>query len=180
VLLLKLVVIGSAASGLPVPEPDRSRPRTSRIPVADPLAEPWPRLQLLPPCGLLVGGGLPCAPNRVETEALLPIGAAAISPLSRLGRSDHFKTLGGFVFLDVVSSAHLRSGPEFSWSTPDSPREELPKLRLLSPGWGVRYALGDAPMAVGVSTCSRFMMMGKEVPWFDALTSEARVEFLLP
>lgn len=180
-LLLELVVMGSAASALPVPASERGLGRPSRIPMADPSTATWQRLQLLPPCGLLVSGSaLPCEPDRVGMEALLPLGVASVPPPSRARRSDHFKTLGGFVFLDVFSSARLRSGPELSWSTPDSPREELPRLRLLAPGWGVRYAWDNAPLAVGVSTCSRFMMMGKEVPWFDALTSEARVELFLP
>jgi hypothetical protein len=181
VVLLQMVVMASAASGLPASPIERGLSRPSRIPVADPLATPWLRLQLLPPCGLLMSGTpLPCAPNRVEVEQLLPVGALAFSlhPLPR--QSDHFKTLGGFVSLDVVASARLRSGPEFSWAAPDSPREELPKLRLLSPGWGVRYAWEDAPMAVGVSTCSRFIMLGEEMPFFDAVTSEARVELFLP
>lgn len=175
-----MVVMASAASALPAPAVERALPRPSRIPVADPLASPWPRLALLPPCGLLVSGGLPCAPNRVEMERVLPVGAFGTSPLSLPRRNDHFKTLGGFVTLDVVASARLRAGPEFSWAAPDSPREELPKLRLLSPGWRVSYSWKNAPVAIGVSTCSRFIMLGEAVPWFDAVTSEARVEVFLP
>jgi hypothetical protein len=181
VLLLKLVVMGSAASGLPVPVSERGAGRPSRIPVADPLTATWTRLQLLPPCGLLVSGSaIPCEPNRVGMEALRALNVASVPSPPRARRNDHFKTQGGFVSLDVLASAHLRSGPEFTWATPDSPREDLMKLRLLAPGWGVRYAWDNAPLAVGVSTCSRFMMMGREVPWFDALTSEARVELILP
>jgi hypothetical protein len=50
----------------------------------------------------------------------------------------------------------------------------------VSPGWGVRFAWRASPVAVGVSACSRFVMVGRELPVVDPLTSEARLEFRLP
>jgi len=119
----------------------------------------------------------------VPTQGLgepVPAGDYSSFELKLPRRNDAFRSQGGFVRLDVARSGHLRVGPELSWSTPDSPREDLPKMRLLSPGWGVRFAWGASPVAFGVSACSRFVMVGKGLPVVDPLTSEARVEFRLP
>lgn len=145
---------------------------------------PWRRLQLAAPCGRVAKRpDLPCSSIRSGhgVSESLPAAGAYAEPELRLPRkNDSFRTLGGFVFLDIVPSPHVRTGPELSWSTPDSPREDLQKMRLLSPGWGVRYSWDGAPVAIGVSACSRIVMMGKEMPRIDPLTSEARVEFRLP
>ncbi len=145
---------------------------------------PWRRLQLAPPCGRLANSAaLPCvslASGRGAAQSLPAAGSYADPELSLPRRNDNFRTLGGFVHLDVVASPYLRAGPELSWSTPDSPREELPKMRLLSPGWGVRYAWHESPVAVGVSACSRVVMIGRDFPLVDPLTSEARIELTLP
>jgi hypothetical protein len=114
------------------------------------------------------------------TEAVPAAGTYAQPTLPRPRKNDGFRTLGGFVHLDILADPQLRTGPEFSWSSPDSPREDLQKMRLVSPGWGLRYFLEDAPLAVGVSACSRIVMMGKQLPLVDPLTSEARIEFRLP
>jgi hypothetical protein len=144
---------------------------------------PWRRLQLAPPCGRAAKRrDLSCASirsGRGASESLPAAGTYADTELRLPRKNDSFRTLGGFVYLNVVASPNLRTGPELSWSTPDSPREDLQKLRLLSPGWGLRYSWAGAPIAVGVSACSRIVMLGK-VPLIDPLTSEARVEFRLP
>jgi hypothetical protein len=145
---------------------------------------PWRRLQLAPPCGRLSNhAALPClslVSGRGSAQSLPAAGSYADPQLSLPRRNDSFRTLGGFVHLDFVASPRLRTGPELSWSTPDSPREDLPKMRLLSPGWGVRYAWHESPVAVGVSACSRVVMIGRDFPVVDPITSEARIEFLLP
>lgn len=143
----------------------------------------WKRLQLSVPCASLSGGTAPCVSLVPDHGSLEPTPAAGT--YSGLGwkmprRNDAFRTQGGFVHLDMVSSPALRVGPELSWSTPDSPREDMPKMRLLSPGMGLRVAWGASPVAVGVSACSRVLMIGRDLPMVDPLTSEARVEFQLP
>jgi hypothetical protein len=148
------------------------------------LYSPWRRLQLAPTCGDRTNStGLGCDSNRANQGASEPVpapGSYTSSELRMPRRTDGFRSLGGFVHLDLLASSQLRTGPEFSWSSPDSPREDLQKMRLISPGWGMRYMLPDAPVAVGVSACSRIVMMGKQLPLVDPLTSEARVEFRLP
>jgi hypothetical protein len=148
------------------------------------LATPWRPLQLGPACGdRTASNELGCAPNRSSHVASAPLpgtGSYGSFELRMPRRNDSFRSLGGFVHLDILASPQLRTGPEFSWSSPDSPREDLQKMRLISPGWGMRYILPDAPVAVGVSACSRIVMMGKQSPLVDPLTSEARVEFRLP
>jgi hypothetical protein len=144
---------------------------------------PWQRLQLAPACGRLANRSAePCfiRSGRGMVQTVPKAGSYANPELRLSGKNDSFRTLGGFVHLDILASPNLRSGPELSWSTPDSPREDLQKMRLLSPGWGVRYTWADSPVAFGVSACSRIVMMGKQVPMVDPLTSEARVEFRLP
>ncbi|HTV19707.1 MAG TPA: hypothetical protein VMG12_13575 [Polyangiaceae bacterium] len=185
-LLFQTILLASLSSGSPV------------VPVAHANARPTPlwvtrllslrtwqkKLRLSVPCSSLLSGGVgPCV-SLVPEPALLERVPAGDAP-GTLGfklprRNDAFRTQGGFVHLDVVDAPSLRMGPELSWSTPDSPREDLMKVRLLSPGWGVRFAFEDTPVSVGVSACSRVMMMGKELPLVDPFTSEARVEFRLP
>jgi hypothetical protein len=89
-------------------------------------------------------------------------------------------TLGGFVNMDVTEARRLITGPELSWLTPDSPREDLLRLRVVASGWGVRYNWDEAHVSVGVAACTRFVMFGEDFPVVDVLTSEARVVFLLP
>jgi hypothetical protein len=152
-------------------------------PVLVAVQAPWRLLQLAPACGLAANrADLPCSSlrsGRGASESLPAAGAYADPELRLPRKNDSFRTLGGFVSLNVVASPNLRTGPELSWSTPDSPREDLQKMRLLSPGWGLRYSWAGAPVAVGVSACSRIVMLGR-VPLIDPLTSEARVEFRLP
>jgi hypothetical protein len=85
--------------------------------------------------------------------------------------------LGGFVSFDVMKALHLSAGPRVSWLTPDSPREDLLRLRVVAPSWGVRYTWQDA-VSVGVATGTRFLMLGEDWPVVDVLTSEASVELL--
>jgi hypothetical protein len=140
------------------------------------------KLQLSLPCSSAAGAA-PCGsllPERGLGQWLPATLNVQGFELKLRRRNDVFRTQGGFVHLDVVGSPSLRVGPEFSWSSPDSPREDLPKMRLLSPGWGVRFAWRTSPVAVGVSACSRFVMVGRDLPVVDPLTSEARVELRLP
>jgi hypothetical protein len=184
VLLFQSILLASLSSGTPVSPVIHSSPRPAPIWATRLLSlrDTWKKnLQLSLPCSSVSDGTAPCV-------SLLPEGLGERVPAGDYGsfelklprRNDAFRTQGGFVRLDVVGSPNLRVGPEFSWSTPDSPREDLPKMRLLSPGWGVRFAWGASPVAVGVSACSRFVMVGRELPVVDPLTSEARVEFRLP
>lgn len=94
---------------------------------------------------------------------------------------DEFEgTLGGFMNFDLMEALHLSAGPQVSWLTPDSPREDLLRLRVVAPGWGVRYTWNEAAISVGVAASTRFVMLGEDWPVIDVLTSEARVEFRLP
>jgi hypothetical protein len=144
---------------------------------------PWQQLELPAPCVSSTDGSAPCASIRTgsaATETVPAAGSYADPTLLRPRKNDSFRSLGGFVRLDILADPHLHAGPEFSWSSPESPREDLQKMRLVSPGWGLRYFLEDAPLAVGLSACSRIVMMGKQLPVVDPLTSEARIEFRLP
>jgi hypothetical protein len=145
---------------------------------------PWRRLQLAPQCGRLANlSSLPCFALRSGhgvAERVPAAGRYADHDVKRPVGNDRLRPIGGFVQFDIVPSPQVRSGPELSWSTPDSPREDLQKMRLLSPGWGVSYSLGHLPIAVGLSAFSRIVMVGKQMPVVDPLTSEARVELSLP
>jgi hypothetical protein len=79
-----------------------------------------------------------------------------------------------------MDTLHLSAGPQLSWLTPDSPREDLLRLRVVAPGWGIRYTWDEAALSVGIAACTRFVMLGDDFPVVDMLTSEARIEFLLP
>jgi hypothetical protein len=186
VLLFQSVLLASLASIV------HSTPTTTHAVQAAPIwaaamlavQAPWRRLQLASRCGPLVNrSALPCFTIGLGQGLAKTVLAASsyADPEVKLPRkNDSFRTLGGFVHLDILDSPNLRSGPELSWSTPDSPREDLQKTRLLSPGWGVRYTWADSPVAFGVSACTRIVMMGRQIPMLDPLTSEARVEFRLP
>ncbi len=89
------------------------------------------------------------------------------------------EALGGFMHFDLVRALNLRAGPQVSWLTPESPREDLLELRVVAPGWGVRYAWDESPLSVGLSACTRFVMLGETGPVVDVLTAEARLELLL-
>jgi hypothetical protein len=142
---------------------------------------PWRSLQLAPLCGGLVGKQLPCfaSASGPNLELVLPAGSYASHEVSlpsmRMGG-----TLGGFANVDVMETPRFIVGPEVSWLTPESPREDLLRLRVVAPGWGVRYNFADAHVSVGVAACTRFVMFGEDMPVVDVLTSEARVEFRLP
>ncbi len=143
---------------------------------------PWRILQLAPPCGGSKGKPSPCfasASGPHMAAALPPAGSYAGSevelPSMRMGG-----TLGGFVNMDVAQASRLIAGPELSWLTPDSPREDLLRVRVVASGWGVRYNFAEAHVSVGVAACTRFVMFGEDFPVVDMLTSEARVEFRLP
>jgi hypothetical protein len=139
---------------------------------------PWVRLG--PACVSAPGApppscssvGLPVVPN----EAL----AEPAHHGMKLPRISTGGTLGGVKSFDVMGAAHLSAGPQLSWLTPDSPREDLLRLRVLSPGWAVRYTWEDAHLSVGVAASTRFVMFGEDWPVVDVLTSEARIELLLP
>jgi hypothetical protein len=152
---------------------------------------PWRALQLgpslTPHCARLRGERLlPCspaeagpdigdeqpAPSYVPDEVRLP------SVSDEMGG-----TLGGFLNLDMRATLHLSVGPQLSWLTPDSPREDLLRLRVVAPGWGIRYTWqtwGEGAISAGVAVCTRFVMFGEDFPVVDVLTSEARLEFSLP
>ena len=89
-------------------------------------------------------------------------------------------TLGGVKSFDVMDAEHVSAGPQLSWLTPDSPREELLRLRVVAPGWAVRYTWEEAHVSVGVAAFTRVVMFGDDMPIVDMLTSEARIEIELP
>jgi hypothetical protein len=145
---------------------------------------PWQRLAWSPPCGRTDDKlALPCSDaeepelGRALTEREIPSESALPPPGSRTGLQ---KTLGGFMNLDVMRGRHVSAGPQVSWLTPESPREDLLRLRVVAPGWAVRYTLEDGAISVGVAASTRFVMLGEEWPLVDVLTSEARFEFLIP
>lgn len=144
---------------------------------------PLHRLRLMPACGLLRGKpAAPCSTTisgpLLDVLPLVPSSYAAPSAQLPTFRGED-DTLGGFVSFDVMKALHLSVGPRVSWLTPDSPREDLLRLRVVAPGWGVRYALDDA-VSFGVATGSRFLMLGEDWPVVDMLMSEASIELLLP
>lgn len=185
-LIFQSILLASLSSGTPVTPVVQASPRPAPIWLNRllTLGESWTkRLSLSVPCAGTASGTAPCIsllPDPSSRAESVPAGDYGSFTLKLPRRNDAFRTQGGFVRLHVLESASLRLGPELAWSTPDSPREDLQKIRLLSPGWGVRFAMGASAVAVGVSACSRFMMVGRELPMFDPLTSEARVEFRLP
>jgi hypothetical protein len=188
VLLFQSILLASLSSGTLVASSIQPRPRPRPAPAwvtrLLSLGQSWNNeLQLSRPCSRISGRlGSPCISLMPEQGlvARAPAGDYGSFELKLPRRGDAFRDQGGFVRLEMVESRNVRVGPELSWSTPDSPREDLPKMRLLSPGWGVRIAWGASRVAVGVSACSRFVMVGRGLPLVDPLTSEARIEFRLP
>jgi len=196
VLLFQTILLASLSSPTPVAaaaKSAKSSPVTPAAPASARTAPTWFtrlfslratwKLQLSVPCSSLSDGTAPCVsllPEQGVLERATATGTYRGPGWKLPRRKDAFRTQGGFVHLDIVSSPGMRVGPELSWSTPDSPREDLPKVRLLSPGWGVRFAWGESRVAVGVSACSRVLTVGRELSMVDPLTSEARVEFQLP
>jgi hypothetical protein len=147
---------------------------------------PWRALQLRPPCprSRKAKPSLGCiatSPGPLLAASLPAAGSYAHADLqlSDLGHGLG-GTLGGFKNFDLMQSVHLSVGPELSWLTPDSPREDLLRVRVVAPGWGIRYTWDDANVSVGVAACTRFVMFGEDLPVVDMLTSEARLEFRLP
>jgi hypothetical protein len=151
--------------------------------VAVALRAPLHRLRLTPSCSLLRGKPTgPCnttisGPSLDALPVASPAYAAQSAQLPALRGEEG--TLGGFLSFDVMKALHLSVGPRVSWLTPDSPREDLLRLRVVAPGWGVRYTWQDA-ISVGVATGTRFLMLGEDWPVVDVLTSEASIELLLP
>lgn len=150
--------------------------------VAVALRAPLHRLSLTPSCRLL--RGRPKAPCNatisgpsLDALVALPAYAAVSGQLPALRGEDGM--LGGFLTFDVMKALHLSVGPRVSWLTPDSPREDLLRLRVVAPAWGVRYTWHDA-VSFGVATGTRFLMLGEDWPVVDVLTSEASIELLLP
>lgn len=145
------------------------------------LRAPWLSLKLeVDGCPSLEDhAGAPClpgspAPLRLSVPSFAPDGEDDL-PLDGVSAG-----LGGFRNFDLMDTPHLSAGPELSWLTPDSPREDLLRLRVVAPGWGVRYTWSEERVAVGVAACTRFVMFGEDWPVVDVLTSEARIEFRLP
>jgi hypothetical protein len=66
-----------------------------------------------------------------------------------------------------------------SWLTPDAPREGWLRTRIVTPGWGVWYATGIAPLAVGLSTSARFVLTEQSETVVDPFTSQAHLALLL-
>jgi hypothetical protein len=146
---------------------------------------PWQLLRLASPCFRSRSTpALPCAafvPNPDVGAAVPAAGAYAARDVALRGVSHEMDgTLGGFVNYDVTGALRLSAGPELSWLTPDSPREDLLRLRVVAAGWGVSYSLDDANLSVGIALFTRFVKLGEDMPVVDVLTSEARVEFRLP
>lgn len=146
--------------------------------------QPWRVLALTPPCGSLKGEPSPPCIEDVsgpELDAALPGTSYSRVDVNLPSVSDEMGgTLGGFVNFDLMDTLHLSAGPQLSWLTPDSPREDLLRLRVVAPGWGIRYTWDEAALSVGIAACTRFVMLGEDFPVVDMLTSEARIEFLLP
>lgn len=148
---------------------------------------PWRELELTPPCALLRGEQVvPCIPTQAgpDIDEAVPASPYMPAPMHLPSVSDEMRgTLGGFLNVDMMDSPHLSAGPMLSWLTPESPREDLLRLRVVAPGWGIRYTWqtwGEGAISAGVAVCTRFVMFGEDFPVVDVLTSEARVEFSLP
>jgi hypothetical protein len=147
---------------------------------------PWLRLtllQLLAPPLCSKSHGHPAAPCLAALAVPLEAALPALMRRRRgpsVPRSAMGGTLGGVKSFDVMDAEHVSAGPQLSWLTPDSPREDLLRLRVVSPGWAVRYTWDEAHVSVGIAAFTRFVMFGEDWPVVDMLTSEARIEVELP
>jgi len=185
VLLIQTAVLASlaSASGAPtIGDAGRAAPMWAVVALA--VRAPLHRLRLMPACGLLAGKpAVPCNAtiSGPLLDALPPASASYAATSAQLPslRSETDDRLGGFMNFDVMKALHLSAGPRLSWLTPDSPREDLLRLRVVAPSWGVRYTWHEV-VSVGVATGSRFLMLGEDWPVVDVLMSEASIEFLLP
>lgn len=153
---------------------------------------PW--LKLTPPCSGSSSSsgrlGNPGSPTKRRSSCLSAALGSSLAALPELGRrrrrgsllpqASYGGTLGGVKSFDVMDADHVSAGPQVSWLTPDSPREDLLRLRVVSPGWAVRYTWEEAHVSVGVAAFTRFVMFGEDMPVVDMLTSEALVELQLP
>jgi hypothetical protein len=182
-VLIETVMLASVASMAgPLPAVIAGR---AGLGFAHLLAMRVPSLQLTPPCTQLpVEPVVPCTRSEAGPDiddavpSYVPEYVHLPSVTDEMGG-----TLGGFVNLDMMDLPHLSAGPMLSWLTPDSPREDLLRLRVVAPGWGVRYTWqtwGESAISAGIAVCTRFVMFGEDFPVVDVLTSEARVEFSLP
>lgn len=144
---------------------------------------PWRTLQLTPPCARLRGAHpTPCrgSMSGPDIDQALPAPVDPHVALPSMG-DELGASLGGFVNIDVMRAPHLTAGPELSWLTPESPREDLMRLRVLASGWGIRYTWREIGISAGVAVGTRFVKMGEiDLPVVDMLTSEARIGLLLP
>jgi hypothetical protein len=87
--------------------------------------------------------------------------------------------LGGFFHYDIEAAPRLSTGPEISWLTPEPAREGLLGTRVVAPGWSVWYEPPDVPLAVGISTSARFVLMERSSPVVDVFASQARLALFL-
>lgn len=145
----------------------------------------WPALGSLPPCvGRRPELAAPCLPNAPELRfSLIPVPSldARHAALALPAISEEMGgTLGGFMNVDIMNARRLNIGPRVSWLTPDSPREDLLRLRVVASGWGVSYEWRETAISFGVTAGPRFVMMGEYWPVIDRMNSEARVELPLP
>lgn len=169
---------------------------------------PWQALQLAPPCGRPEDGLLVSCSRQTCTQPLaagaterVAWGAAwnmaawdtavgelthyendalVLSDLSSDLRGEMAGTLGGFVNVEVMQIDRVSAGARVTWLTPDSPREDLLRLRIFAPGWGLRYTLRESAISLGVLASSRFVLLGEDWPMIDVVTPEARLELPLP
>lgn len=177
-----LASLASAASGAPTLSGVSQRAPLWAV-AALAARAPWRALQLLPACRLFKARrGVRCtATFSGPLLGALPSVSHGASEVHLPRISDGMAgTLGGFVSFDIMNALHLSVGPRVSWFTPDSPREELLRLRVVAPGWGVRYTWEEAAVSVGVATGTRFLILGEDWPVVDLLTSEASIQLLLP
>jgi hypothetical protein len=191
-VLVETVLLASVAS-MAAPLPAVAIGRAGPLGLSHLLAarSAWPALRLAPPLGLdcterRSEWAAPCSATTTgpDLDEALPESAYVPREVRLPSVSAEMRgTLGGFLNVAMMGTLHLSAGPQLSWLTPDSPREDLLRLRVVAPGWGVRYTWqmwGESALSVGIAACTRFVMFGEDFPVVDVLTSEARVEFSLP
>lgn len=124
---------------------------------------------------------LPCAETPPPTPtAQQPASARYGTPTLPRVRHESHGDFGGFLDIEILASRRLSAGPQLSWLTPDSSREDVPRLRIVTPGWGVRYTSTGADVSFGIGAGTRFMLVAQSAPVFDTLAPEARFELRLP